>query len=99
MVNRVFKTFIMKTIEVCVNDMIVKSTLGEGHATVLRETFLDVCNCDMKLNPKRCIFRVRSDKFLGFMISSRGIEANPNKVQVVLNTKPAQNMKEVQRFT
>jgi len=39
----------------------------------------------MNLNPKKCIFRVRSGKFLGFMISSRGIEANPVKLKVVLD--------------
>lgn len=87
LVNRVFKTFIMKTMEVCVNGMIVKSTLGEGHATVLQETFLNVRNYDMTLNPKKYIYRVRSGKFLGFMISSCGIEANLDKMQAVLNTK------------
>ena len=53
----------------------------------------------MKVNPKKCIFGVWSMKFLGFMISSRGIKANPDKVKEVLCMKPPRNIKEVQRLT
>jgi len=53
----------------------------------------------MKLNHKKYAFRVRSGKFLGFMISSRGIEANSDKVKAVLDMKPPQNIKEVQQLT
>ena len=42
----------------------------------------------MKLNPNKCAFGVLSGKFLGFMVSHKGIEANPNKIQAVLNMKP-----------
>ena len=50
----------------------------------------------MKLNPSKCAFGVSSGKFLGFMVSHRGIEANPDKIQVILDMKPPQNVKEVQ---
>ena len=50
----------------------------------------------MKLNPSKCAFRVSSGKFLGFMVSHRGIEANPNKIQAILNMKSPRNIKEVQ---
>lgn len=50
----------------------------------------------MRLNRKKCVFRVQLGKFPGFMISSRGIEANPNKVKVVSDMRPPWNMKEVQ---
>ena len=53
----------------------------------------------MKLNPNKCAFGVLSGKFLGFMVSHRGIEANPDKIQAVLNMKPPQNIKEVQSLT
>ena len=53
---------------------------------------------NMKLNPKKCVFGVRSGKFLGFMISYRGIKANPDKIQAVLNMKPPRNVWEVQRL-
>ena len=53
----------------------------------------------MKLNPSKCAFGVSSGKFLGFMVSHRGIETNPNKIQAILDMKPPQNIKEVQSLT
>ena len=53
----------------------------------------------MKPNPSKCAFGVSSGKFLGFMVSQRGIEANPNKIQVILNMEPPKNIKEVQSLT
>ena len=53
----------------------------------------------MRLNPNKCAFRVSSGKFLGFVVSHRGIEANPDKIQVILNMEPPQNIKEVQSLT
>ena len=53
----------------------------------------------MKLNPNKCAFEVSSGKFLSFMVSHRGIEANPNKIQTILDMKPPQNVKEVQSLT
>ena len=53
----------------------------------------------MKLNPSKCVFGVASGKFLGFMGSHRGIEANPEKIKAILDMKPLQNVKEVQFFT
>ena len=49
----------------------------------------------MKLNPSKCAFRVSSGKFLGFMISQRGIEVNEDKIQAILNMKPLKNIREV----
>ena len=49
----------------------------------------------MKLNPNKCAFEVSSEKFLGFMVSHRGIEANSDKIQAILDMKPSQNVKEV----
>ena len=53
----------------------------------------------MKLNPNKCASRVSSSKFLRFMVSHRGIEANPNKIQAILNMEPPRNIKEVQPLT
>ena len=53
----------------------------------------------MKLNPSKCAFGVLSGKLLGFMVSQRGIEANLNKIQAILNTKPPKNVKEIQSLT
>ena len=53
----------------------------------------------MKLNPSKCAFGVASGKFLGFMVSHRGIKANPKKIKAILDMKPLQNIKEVQSLT
>ena len=53
----------------------------------------------MKLNPSKCAFGVSSGKFLGFMVSQRGIKANPDKIQAILNIEPPKNIKEVQSLT
>jgi len=79
--------------------MIVKSKTDEEHDPDLRKTFDILQTFNMKLNPEKCVFGVRSGKFLGFMISSHGIEANLDKVQVVLNMKPPRNVKEIQCLT
>ena len=50
----------------------------------------------MKLNPNKCAFKVTAGKFLGFMVSQRGVEVNPDKVRVILEIMPPINIKEVQ---
>ena len=49
----------------------------------------------MKLNPTKCAFGVSVGKFLGFIVNSRGIKANPEKIKVVLNMQPPSNTKEI----
>jgi hypothetical protein len=53
----------------------------------------------MKLNPSKCAFGVSSGKFLGFMVSQRGIEANPDKIKAILEMQPPKNIKETQGLT
>ena len=81
------------------DDMLVKS-LDEGkHLNDLQETFNILRRYNMKLNPSKCAFGVTSGKFLGFMVSHRGIEANSEKIKAILDMKPPQNIKEVQSLT
>ncbi|XP_021864370.1 uncharacterized mitochondrial protein AtMg00860-like [Spinacia oleracea] len=53
----------------------------------------------MKLNPKKCVFGVKSGKFLGFLVSERGIDANPEKVEAILNLPEPKNVRDIQRLT
>ena len=77
----------------------VKS-LDEGkHLDDLQETFNTFRRYNMKLNPSKCAFGVASGKFLGFMVSHRRIEANPEKIKAILDMKPPQSIKEVQSLT
>ena len=99
LVNKLLEPLIDQTMEVYVDDMIVKSKLDAERDQDLRKT-LDILRAfRMKLNPKKCMFRVRSSKFLRFMISSQGIEANLDKIQAVFDMKPLCNIKEVQLLT
>ncbi|RDX68966.1 Tf2-9, partial [Mucuna pruriens] len=52
----------------------------------------------MRLNPNKCVFKVRGGKFLGFMLTHRGIEANPDKYDAIIQMKVPQNVKEIQRL-
>ena len=53
----------------------------------------------MMLNPNKCTFEVRAGKFLGFMVSHRRIDANPEKIQAILDMRPPRRGKEVQKLT
>jgi len=95
LMNKLFEALIRKTMEVYVDDMIVKSMLDETHSPALRQTFNILRAFRMKLNLKKCVFGVRSSKFLEFIISSWGIEANIDKIQAILDMRPLRNIKEV----
>jgi len=69
LVNRVFETLIGKMMEVYVDDMITKSVKETDHVRDLEQTFKLLQTYVMKLNPKKCIFRVQSGKFLRYMIN------------------------------
>ena len=88
-----------RNVEVYVDDMLVKSQDEWEHLNDLQETFDTLRQYNMKLNPNKCAFGVSSGKFLGFMVSYKRIEANPDKIQAILDMKPPQNVKEVQSLT
>ena len=76
--------------------MLVKSRRKEDHLDNLRETFDAFRSYNMKLNLGKCAFRVTVGKFLGFMVSQRGIEANSDKIRAIIEMAPPRNVKEVQ---
>ncbi|XP_024018846.1 uncharacterized protein LOC112090267 [Morus notabilis] len=85
--------------EVYVDDMLVKSTRATHHVDHLGEMFCVLRRYHMKLNPLKCTFGVGSGKFLVFMGSNRGIEANPEKIKALQDMRSPTNPKEVQRLT
>ena len=76
--------------------MLVKSQREESHLEDLRETFDTLHSYNMKLNLGKYAFRVTAGKFLVFMVSQRGIKANPDKIQAIMEMAPPRNVKEVQ---
>lgn len=79
--------------------MLVKSKREKSHLDDLRETFDIMKKYQMKLNPAKCVFGASSGKFLRFMVSQQGIEANPKKAKVILDMTSSRNVMEVQRLT
>ena len=85
--------------EVYIDDMLVNSVKAELHVSHLAELFQVLKNYNMKLNPTNYAFGISAGKFLGFIVNSRGIEANPDKIKVMLYMQPPSNTKEIQRLT
>ena len=99
LVNRMFQKHIGMTMEVYIDDMLVNSTTAELHIAHLSEAFQILREYNMKLNIAKCAFGVSVGKFLGFIVNNRGIEANSDKIKVVIDMPPPSGIKEVQRLT
>ena len=99
LVNQMFKKQIGRNVEEYVDDMLVKSKKEEDHLDNLKETFNTLRQYHMKLNPSKCAFGVSSGKFLGFIVSQRGIEANPEKFRAILEMCSPRTIKEMQSLT
>ena len=80
---------------VYVDDILVKSRRKEDHLEDLRETFDTLRSYNMKLNLGKYTFKVTAGKCLGFMVSQRGIKANPDKIRAIIEMTPPRNLKEV----
>ena len=94
--NKMFVHQIGRNVQFYVDDMLVKSLCENDHLDDLQETFNTLRSYNMKLNPSKCVFEVTARKFLGFMVSQRGIEVNPEKVRAIMELRPPRTVKEVQ---
>ena len=92
LMNKMFTHQLGRNVQVYVDDMLVKSVPEND----LQETFNILRSYNMKLNPSKCVFGVTAGKFLGFMVSQRGIEVNPEKVRAILELEPPRTVKAVQ---
>ena len=95
LVNKMFQKKIGASMEVYIDDMLVKLTTTELHIAHMSEAFQILREYNMKLNSANCAFGVSSGKFLGFIVNNRGIEVNPDKIKAVLDMPPPSNIKEV----
>jgi hypothetical protein len=84
--------------EAYVNDIVVKTREGHTFIEDLEETFINLRKVNIKLNPAKCAFDVSSGKLLGFLMSHRGIEANPDKVKAIEEMHPPRNLPEMQHL-
>jgi hypothetical protein len=99
MTDKVLHSQIGRNVLTYVDDIIVKSTKQENHFTDLQETFANFRQAGMKLNLEKCVFGVKKGNFLGCLVSTKGIKANPNKIEAILRMEPPNTKKGAQRLT
>jgi hypothetical protein len=94
--RHIFGELIGHIIEAYVDDIIVKSKNTGDLVPDLTEVFAKLRRHEVKLNPEKCVFGVPRGMLLGFVISERGIEANPDKISAIMEMEPIKNLKGVQ---
>ncbi|XXG88794.1 hypothetical protein AAC387_Pa12g0960 [Persea americana] len=99
LVTKMFQAQLGKTVEVYINDMVVKSKRSQDHLTDLRQIFDILRQFQLKLNASKCAFGVGSGKFLGSLVTRRGIEANLDQITAIQELQCPTSAKQVQQLT
>ena len=99
LVTKIFQPLLGSTMEDYIDDMLVKSKQHPDHVTHLQQAFDLLRKYGMKLNPLKCTFEVSSGRFLGFMVTQRGIEANPAQLKAISQSPAPSSKKEIQQLT
>jgi hypothetical protein len=87
-----------RNVEAYVDDIVIKTRESHTFIEDLEEMFANLRRVNIKLKPAKCAFGVPSGKLLGFLVSHRRIEANPNKVKAIEEMRPPRNLKEMQHL-
>src|SRR3990170_8582169 len=98
-VQNCFHSQIGRNVHAYVDDIVVKSLKKETLLDDLKETFANLQTYQMKLNPDKCVFGVPAGKLLDFLVSERGIEANPEKIKAITTLAKPANINGVQKLT
>ncbi|XP_058203092.1 uncharacterized protein LOC131317571 [Rhododendron vialii] len=99
MVYLLFGILIGEIMEAYIDDMVVKSLKAENHLSHLAEVFAILKKHKLRLNADKCAFGVSSGKFLGYLVTRRGIEADPNQILAIQQLKPPSTPREIQKLT
>ncbi|GJU19313.1 reverse transcriptase domain-containing protein [Tanacetum coccineum] len=99
LVDSTFQSQIGRNLEAYVDDMVIKSKEETGLLADIAETFEGLKTINMKLNPKKCSFGVEEGKFLGYMVTSEGIRANPKKTKAISDLQSPKTLKEMQSLS
>jgi len=99
LMDKVLASMLGRNVQAYVDDMVVTSLEKDKHVADLEELFITIARYKLKLNPEKCVFGVEVGKFLGFLLSERGIEANPEKCAAILAMRSPATVKEVQQLT
>ena len=98
MMTRMFEPQLGETIEIYIDDMVVKSKVTSEHMKDLKKIFEILRKHKLRLSASKCSFGVGLGKFLGYMVMHRGIEVNSDQIRAINNLQPPQNPKEVQKL-
>ena len=99
MMTKMFEPQLGRSIEIYIDDMVVKSKAVSEHVGDLTNIFEILRRHKLRLNASKCSFGVGSRKFLGYMVTHRGIEVNLNQIKAINSLQPPRNPKEVQKLT
>ena len=99
MMTKIFEAQMGKNIEVYIDDMVVKSKIVSEYIWDLTNIFKILRGHKLRLNASKYSFGVGSGKFLGYMVTHRGIEVNPDQVKAINSLQPSRNLKEAQKLT
>ncbi|GJS50812.1 reverse transcriptase domain-containing protein [Tanacetum coccineum] len=99
LVDSTFQNQIGRNLEAYVDDMVIKSKEEKSLLADIAETFGSLKTINMKLNPKKCSFGVEEGKFLGYMVTSEGIRANPKKTRAISDLQSPKTLKEMQSLS
>src|SRR3954469_8229454 len=99
MMQACLKEQIDRNVQVYIDDIVIKTYSSNTLLDDLRETFAALNKYRIKLNPKKCAFGIPAGKLLGYMVSPRGIEGNPEKVQAIARMQEPTDIKGVQQLT
>jgi hypothetical protein len=97
--SKTFGDLIRDRVEVYVDDIMVKTKRGSTLVEDLTLVFDKLQATHTKLNPDKCVFSVSAGKLLGFLVSHRGIEANPEKIKAIEAMRPPARIMDVQKLT
>ncbi|GMP79431.1 hypothetical protein CsSME_00034981 [Camellia sinensis var. sinensis] len=99
LVTKMFKHLISRTVEVYIDDMVVKTRETKDHLEDLKTVFDILKTYRLQLNTSKCAFGVGSGKFLGYLVTRRGIEASPDQIKAILELKSPTSVKQVHMLT
>ena len=99
MMTKMFESQLGRSIEVYVDDMVVKSKVVSEHVGDLTNIFGILRKHKLRLNASKCSFGVGLGKFLDYMVTHKGIEVNLDQIKAINSLQPPWNPKEVQKLT
>jgi hypothetical protein len=99
MTKAALKDQVSRNILSYVDGIVVVSKKKENYIADLAETFVNMREAKLKLNSKKCVFEITKGKVLGCLVSTKGIEANPDKIRAITQMQPPQSRKVIQNLT